>query len=323
MDKEGSKSATPSLLGVWKIWDEAPHNAFTDLCYFNDYWYCVFRESDEHEQGKHGTIRLIRSSDGQKWDSVAHFVDPDFDLRDPKLSITPDMRLMLLIGVIELDVEKKYRSRHCRVSFSIDGLVWQAFAPILLAHEWIWRVTWSRGKAYGVSYRFSNLQNLRDEWIVSLWESKDGIHYEQITVWDIKGRPNETTLQVLPSGEMIALVRRNERGKRHAMIGSSWPPYDQWNFHEAHIHLGGPNFVVDEHERMWACGRMMFFTPYGWTFKTVFASMTRKDLRPILTLPSEGDCSYPGMVLKDGVLWISYYSTHEDRTAIYLAKVRI
>ena len=36
-----------------------------------------------------------------------------------------------------------------------------------------------------------------------------------------------------------------------------------------------------------------------------------------------GDTSYAGMVLHDNVLWISYYSSHEDKTCVYLAKVRI
>ena len=43
----------------------------------------------------------------------------------------------------------------------------------------------------------------------------------------------------------------------------------------------------------------------------------------VLTLPSGGDTSYAGMVLQDDILWISYYSSHEKKTSIYLAKVRV
>ncbi|MBT5884330.1 MAG: exo-alpha-sialidase, partial [Planctomycetaceae bacterium] len=32
---------------------------------------------------------------------------------------------------------------------------------------------------------------------------------------------------------------------------------------------------------------------------------------------------YPGLVMHNGLLWISYYSSHEQKTSIYLAKVRI
>ncbi|MEJ7592590.1 MAG: hypothetical protein WKF77_13640 [Planctomycetaceae bacterium] len=42
-----------------------------------------------------------------------------------------------------------------------------------------------------------------------------------------------------------------------------------------------------------------------------------------LELPSGGDTSYAGMVLHDGLLWVSYYSSHEEKTCIYLAKVKL
>ena len=32
------------VITVRKIWDKAPHNAFTDLVRFQDRWFCVFRE---------------------------------------------------------------------------------------------------------------------------------------------------------------------------------------------------------------------------------------------------------------------------------------
>ena len=46
-------------------------------------------------------------------------------------------------------------------------------------------------------------------------------------------------------------------------------------------------------------------------------------LTELLTLPSGGDTSYPGLVWHDGVLWVSYYSSHEGKTAVYLARVKI
>jgi hypothetical protein len=46
-------------------------------------------------------------------------------------------------------------------------------------------------------------------------------------------------------------------------------------------------------------------------------------LTEVLKLPSGGDTSYPGLVMHNGLLWISYYSSHEQRTSIYLAKVKI
>ncbi|MBX3731392.1 MAG: hypothetical protein KF791_02220 [Verrucomicrobiae bacterium] len=46
-------------------------------------------------------------------------------------------------------------------------------------------------------------------------------------------------------------------------------------------------------------------------------------LTEFLALPSGGDTSYAGMVPHEDLLWVSYYSSHEGRTSIYLAKVRL
>jgi len=46
-------------------------------------------------------------------------------------------------------------------------------------------------------------------------------------------------------------------------------------------------------------------------------------LTEFLKLPSGGDTSYPGLVWHDGLLWVSYYSSHEGKTSVYLAKVKL
>jgi len=53
--------------------------------------------------------------------------------------------------------------------------------------------------------------------------------------------------------------------------------------------------------------------------------MTSTSYTPVLELPSGGDNSYPGMVFNedDGLLWMSYYSGHEGKVSIYLAKIRV
>src|SRR5690349_3514262 len=77
----------PVLVEARKIWDHAPHNAFTDLVRFRDRWFCVFREGQGHVSPD-GTIRVIGSADGEKWSSVALLTRPAADLRDPKILAT-------------------------------------------------------------------------------------------------------------------------------------------------------------------------------------------------------------------------------------------
>ena len=41
-------SEDAKLVKVQRIWNKAPHNAFTDLVRFQDRWFCVFREGAGH-----------------------------------------------------------------------------------------------------------------------------------------------------------------------------------------------------------------------------------------------------------------------------------
>ena len=52
------------LMEVRKIWDRAPHNAFTDLIRFRNRFYCTFREADAHVGGDGGRARRCRGCVG-------------------------------------------------------------------------------------------------------------------------------------------------------------------------------------------------------------------------------------------------------------------
>jgi hypothetical protein len=116
---------------------------------------------------------------------------------------------------------------------------------------------------------------------------------------------------------MIALVRR-EQGDTHGWIGHAEPPYTDWTWHQTDYRLGGPDFIILPDGSMWAGTR---YYPGG--AKTVLSRMTDKTLEPVLTLPSGGDTSYPGFVWHDDILWMSYYASHEGKTSIYIAKIRL
>ena len=92
-----AQASQPEIVSVHKIWDRGEHNAFTDLIRFQDRWWCTFREAKDHGPSI-GRVRVIVSTDGQAWESAALLEERDVDLRDPKLSIMPDGRLMLVMG---------------------------------------------------------------------------------------------------------------------------------------------------------------------------------------------------------------------------------
>ena len=84
--------------------------------------------------------------------------------------------------------------------------------------------------------------------------------------------------------------------------------------------MGGPNFIRWSDGALWASARGRH--PDGGA-ATVLARMTPTSYEPVLWLPSGGDCSYPGMVEHEGLLWMSYYSSHEGKTSIYLAQIEV
>ncbi len=309
-----STMADLELVSVEKIWDDAPHNAFTDLLHRRDRWYCTFRESNGHVGGD-GRVRVLESIDGRTWGPVALIAEEGIDLRDPKLSITPDGRLMIVAGGSVYRGTKTLMGRQPRVMFSEDGRQWTTPKRVLDEGEWLWRVTWHEGKAYGASY--STGPGDGGDWGLKLFASADGLNYDHVTRLDVPGRPNETTLRFLPDGEMIALVRREE-GNGMAWIGTSRAPYREWTWKPTEHRIGGPNFLRLPDGSLWAAGRSYPGGP-----KTVLARMTPGSYEPALILPSGGDTSYPGLVWHDGLLWISYYSSHEGKSAIYLAKVKV
>ena len=310
----GQTAPSPTIVSVTRIWDGGAHNAFTDLIRWRDRWYCTFREGDAHVGGD-GRIRVLVSADGEQWTSAALVGETGIDLRDPKLSITPDDRLMIVAGGSVYE-GKRYLGRQPRVMFSPDGTTWSAPQRVLEEGDWLWRVTWHDGRAYGASYK--TLPGASSESALTLVSSADGRTFDRVVSLSVPGMPNETTLRFMPDGEMVALVRR-EAGDRSAWVGRSRAPYTNWTWRETTHQVGGPNFIRLPDGELWASGRSY---PGGPT--TVVARMTLDGgYEPALTLPSGGDTSYAGMVWHANLLWVSYYSSHEGKTAIYLARVKV
>jgi hypothetical protein len=329
-------AAPPEIVSLAKIWDKGEHNAFTDLIRWHDKWYCSFRESEAHVGGD-GQIRILVSDDGQKWESAALIGETGIDLRDPKLSITPDDRLMVVAGGSVYGGTKVLKTRQPRVCFSNNGREWTPPQRVLEDGDWLWRVTWHGGKAYGICYDAGERTSAASksaaetgkvnpgpaDWKLRLVSSSDGVKYDLITHLDVPGAPNETTIRFLPGvgikdSEMIALVRREE-GNRNGWIGRSKAPYKEWTWKETEHRFGGPNFIRLPDGSLWAAGRS-----YPGGAKTVLAKMTAAGgYEPVLTFPSGGDTSYPGLIWHDGLLWMSYYSSHEGKTSIYLAKIKL
>jgi hypothetical protein len=303
--------STAELVEVRKIWDRAPHNAFTDLIRFEEQWFCVFREGKAHVSPD-GALRVISSKDGVQWTSAALLTATNGDLRDAKIALTPAGELMLS-GAIAL--RQPATAKHQSLAwFSKDGRSWTAPEILGDTNQWLWRTTWHKQIAYSVGYDTSA------EKFVRLYTSRDGRDFQTLVPRLFEeGYPNESSMIFLPDDTALCLLRRDGT-PASGKLGRAKPPYTQWEWKDLGMKIGGPHFLRLPDARIVAAVRL-----YDGKVRT---SVLRLDvdagkLTEILALPSGGDSSYAGLVWHENLLWVSYYSSHEGRTSIYLAKVKL
>ena len=308
------------LVEVRKIWDSAPHNAFTDLTRWHGQFYCTFREGRGHVSTD-GRIRVLQSTDAGEWTS-AHLAQlAGYDLRDAHLSVTPDDRLMLLGGAAPRAKDNQSAPTGTFVAFSKDGTQWSRPQIVVEPGRWLWCVTWHQGKAYGVSYAAG-----LGERYLTLLTSADGVTYEPLVPRLFEqGYPNEVTLRFDRFGACHALVRRDRRENQpySALLGVSRGDYTQWQWHDLGPEFnsfGGPNFIQLPTGYWLAAGRMH---QGGAHTALCHLDVAEHKMTRLAKLPSGGDTSYPGLLWHDDRLYVSYYSSHEGRTSIYLATVEV
>ena len=315
-----AQPAKLKLLSVKKIWDQGGHNAFTDLIRFNNRWFCIFREGKAHADGE-GKLRVLISRDGETWESAALIELPGKDLRDAKFSLEPGNRLMLVCGAA--DPSRNPQADFLSfVSFSKDGKQWGKLERVegFNSRSWLWRVIWHKGTAYGAAYSWE--PGTRRNFAV-IARSRDGIHYEPISK-DLEGL-NEAAL-MFDNKDNLTVVLRSVDSAPNATIAESHAPFTDWKLKPLIVNgwqnkIGGPAVYRLPDGRIIAAGRL-----YGDKITRTGAGLidlAAGQLANIVELPSGGDNSYPGLVWHEGKLWMSYYSSHEGKTSIYLAKIEV
>lgn len=311
----------PKDIKVTKIYSDGNYNAFTSLIKFKGNFYCAFRSGEKHVYGKDGVIKIIASKNGVKWKEIDKISLEGYDLRDPKLSITPDDRIMATMGG-SIYKGKDLLGGIPHVAFSnTKGVKFSSPQPIKYdsslksKFDWLWSLTWYKGTGYGGMYSRKENKEGENETIIKLVMTTNGIDYEKVSDLAIDGNPNESTIRFLPNGEMLMLVRR-EKGSGLAYLGKSMAPYKEWTFEESPFFIGGPDFLKVGENLFIAGGRIN-------RAYTGLISFTKEgDFREVFQLPSNSDSSYPGLVLENDMLFMSYYSSHEtEKTSIYFAEI--
>ena len=249
------------------------------------------------------------------------------DLRDAKLSVTPSGELLLNSCEYRVDNDREdIRNNTSVVYRSKNGTDWSKAKQIADKGYWLWQTSWLGETGYSLGYQWGNSDATR------FYRTTDGEKYELLVdhIRPPGDRSNEHAMFFDLKGSAHMLLRRdNARSKTggYALLGKAEPPYTDWEWRRLNITLGGPSMLQLPDGRVIACVRRYAgenhrnwgsqWTELGWidTQNAIY--------KPVAKLPSGGDSSYAGLVFYDGLLWVSYYSSHEGSTSIYLAKIRV
>ncbi len=319
-NRSSSIASAAALLHFDRVWDAAPHNAFTDLVRFDGKFFLAFREASAHEVppagSPGGNLRVLESSDGLGWTSAALLQGgTNLDLRDAKLAVTPQGQLMLSGAAVP---QAAGLPRQTQAWFSDDGATWSAPQPIGDANYWLWGVQWHEGAAYSVGYGPTTSSS--SSWNTRLYSSTDGASFGAIVpTLNFGSGPNETALLFREDDTAVALVRRDS-GSQSALVGTSSGDYTQWTWHDTGVRVGGPELIEIPDGRIVAATRLY---DGGTRTSLSFLDPQSGSLSEFMQLPSGGDTSYAGMVWHEDHLWVSYYSSHEGKANIYVAEVDV
>ena len=289
---------------VTKIWDNDRYCSFTSLIKYQNKYYCAFREGVGHA-GDNGCIRILTSDDAKSWNEAFFLTYPNYDLRDPNLSIMPDGRLMLMCGL----QNSKLMQTQTVVSFLVnpDG----GFSSFQLVEipdmvkkstNWIWRATWFDNICYGVRY---------GDDCADLLKTVDGIHWEYVST--ISTGFTEVQLGRMSNGDMVALGRSNYNG----YVCYSCFPYKEWDIHPSNIVLQGQCFFVTVNDKLICASR----NKNNGKLTNLYGSVSSNKFSELFVFPSGGDTSYPGMIIEDNRLLLSYYSSHISSSDIFIAEI--
>lgn len=294
------------------------HSGFTDLIMFKGRLICCYRQGDSHVS-RDGRVEICTLEPPLNMRIYSRLTYPGADLRDPKLCIMPDGKIVC-VAYARFTINGDSTHHTVMVSwFSDNGLSWSAAHTFGPAYWWLWRLRWHKDEAFGLAYN-------RGHDRVDLYKGHPRKQVECLKAHVLSlqkhglGYPNESDLYFEPGGKLWALVRR-DADSFSAQLGCAYPPYTRWQWHDLKEYIGGPVMQPLCEDWMLVGGRQ-------WTGKKLQTrlwamQLSSHSLHPLAVLPSAGDNSYPGVVIDGDSVWVSHYSGHIDNQArVYLTRLR-
>lgn len=311
-----------------KVYGDGQHNAFTDLIRWHDAYYICFRHATSH-MSMDGEIRVMRSSDMKAWEPCMT-LDTFGDDRDPHFA-ADDTALYCYFGTWNLahKTDNGLPDRGCVRSYfakTEDGSRWSKVQGIYEEGFWLWRVRYHEGFFYSAAYTARRPSPPSRE--TRFVRSKDGIQWELLSTVTTEHMAGEADMYFPPEGGAWLLSRTGD-DKGTSIWFRSNPAMTEWKEADTGVVVHAPVF-----------GLWNDWFVIGGRAKTEGGSVTRfwradgDQLTELITLPSRGDTSYPGLIVEPPAgtgqapsLLVSWYSQHENETgdkraaSVYVARV--
>ena len=321
---------------VVKVYNDGNHNAFTDICRFQDAYYLTFRNCpDGHMLFTTSRILVLRSVDTETWDLVCEFNVPTRDVRDPHFLVFHDALFVYSstwLAEAENAEKRDINDHQGYCVWSSDGTSWEGPTYCIGTQgHYIWRAAACGEYAYLCGRRkqlFRAAETREEERAIlegAMLRSPDGFHWETVGFFQ-ENHGTETAFLFEEDGSVLAVGRGKNNTDRPAHIARSSPPYRVWMRKNLDRDIGGP--MLEKWGSKYITGGRKTLEP-GRSVTSIYW-LENDRLVEICDLPSGGDNSYPGFaeISTDRGL-LSYYSSHEGSgtalapSAIYLADLRL
>lgn len=319
------------------------HNSNTDLIYYGGYFYCIHAQTKWHLYDDNGCMLIKRSKDAKTWEDAAKLVVTGKDVRDPKFAIIKkNLFVYFLIN------EKFDPSPHTTYwTFTQDGLHWsipKELTTISVNHrtragvrkvmQGGWNLWRPKTKDNAVWYVIASGEkplllptgqpsHTDVSTITVLLSSTDGVLWQEVSEVYTPYGNGEPELEFLPDGSIIATLRCGSLGTGgyefgnptgNTIIAIAEKPYVKWCYAHSFITRldGGTLFSIKG--RMFAAGRNHLgprsdLGNHVATKRTAIYEVLPDKLIHLFDLPSNGDTAYTGVVVKDGMVYVSYYTS--------------
>lgn len=294
-------------LEVRKVLADGKHNAFTAMRRFKGDLWLAFRSGDAHNSPT-ADVLVLRSKDGRDWQQ-AYKLDVAKDDRDPQFVAT-EKRLFLYCPSMD------GKELNSWLAYTDDGTTWSAPQKVYEPQFILWKPCIHDGVFYAAAHKKDESSGGKGR-EVHFVKSTDGVKWEKVSTIRAGNWESETTLFFDEKHHATAFLRQ-KYGSPQAQILEAVPPYTTWASRPA----GSPHFSGHSvHTFRGVTYLLTRSVGPGKTSGSTIYTFADGKLTPYCELPAGGDCAYLEAVEEGANMLVSYYSTHEGSTNIYLAVV--